>query len=162
MRALYGLRSAGASSRAFLVEHLDSIGLRSSVAEPDVWLRLARKPDGGEYYEYILIHVDDVMALSHDTDRIMKQIKEKFNFKGDKWVEPEIYLGANIGSKIHNGVKLWTISSREYLKAAITKVEGKLYKEGKRICTKARTSISSNYKPDLDETTELKGEEITY
>ena len=71
------------------------------------------------------------MAISHDTDRIMKQIKEKFKFKGDKWAEPEIYLGANIDSKTHNGVKLWTMSSREYLKAAITEVEGKLHKEGK-------------------------------
>ena len=86
-------------------------------------LRSTLKPDGKEYYEYILIYVDDVMAISHDTDRIMKQIKEKLKFKGDKRVESEIYLGANIDSKIHNGVKLWTMSSREYLKSAITKKE---------------------------------------
>ena len=75
MRALYGLRSAGASFRAFLVEHLDNIGLRSSVANPDVWLRPALKLDGKEYYEYVLIYVDDIMAISHDTDRIIKQVK---------------------------------------------------------------------------------------
>ena len=54
------------------------------------------------------------------------------------------------------------MSSKEYLKAAVTNVEVKLHKEGKIICTKARIPISTTYKPKLDETTEIKGEEITY
>ena len=130
VRALYGLRSAGASFRAFLAEHLDNLGFRSSVADPDVWLRPALKPDGEEYYEYVLIYVDNVMAISHDTERIIQHIGEKFKFKGGKWADSDIYLGANIDSKIHNGNKLWTMSSREYLKAAIIEVESKLKKEG--------------------------------
>ena len=50
-RALYGLKSAGASFRAFLGEHLWDMGYRSSYSDPDVWLRPAVKPDGFKYYE---------------------------------------------------------------------------------------------------------------
>ena len=78
------------------------------------------------------------------------------------WDDPKNYLGANIASKIHNGTKIWTMSSRDYLKAAIAEVELKLRKEGRRLSTNARTPIACNYKPELDGTTELKGEDITY
>jgi Reverse transcriptase (RNA-dependent DNA polymerase) len=39
VRALYGLKSAGATFRAFLGEHSYNLGFRSSKADPDVWLR---------------------------------------------------------------------------------------------------------------------------
>jgi hypothetical protein len=39
VRALYALRSAGATFRAFLGEHLYDKGFRSSQADPDVWLK---------------------------------------------------------------------------------------------------------------------------
>eukprot|EP00978_Attheya_sp_CCMP212_P009047 scaffold21332_cov42-Attheya_sp.AAC.1 len=53
-RALYGLKSASASFRAFMAEKLDDMGFNSSYADPDVWLRAATKADGEEYYEYVL------------------------------------------------------------------------------------------------------------
>ena len=56
-RALYGLKSAGVSFRAFLAEKLDSMSFKSSVADPDVWLRPVVKPDKEEYYEYILVWI---------------------------------------------------------------------------------------------------------
>lgn len=79
VKALYGLKSSGAAFRAFLAEHLEfELGFKSSVADPDVWLRPATKPDGEKYYEYILAYVDDVMAISYDPVRVMNQIQEKF------------------------------------------------------------------------------------
>ena len=85
----------------------------------------------------------------------MEQIMAMFKFKGDTWAEPGIYTGANINSKIHKKVKLQTIRSREYPKAVISELEVKLHKE-ETIYTKARTPISSIYKPELDKTTKLK------
>ena len=54
------------------------------------------------------------------------------------------------------------MSSREYLKAAIVGVGLKVHKEGRRVCTNAKILITSNYTPELDDTAELKGEDITY
>ena len=114
-RALYGLKTSGASFRAFLAEHLEKhLGYQSTVADPDVWRRPAVKADGEEYYEYVLCYVDDVLCISEDPSHTMKQIQEKFDFKGNKWNDLSMYLGARISKKVHEGTTLWTMSSSDY------------------------------------------------
>ena len=126
-RALYGLKSSGASFRACLAEHLENkLGYKSTVADPDVWRRPAVKSDGEKYYEYVLCYVDDVMCISADPAHTMKQIQEKFDFKNNTWSDLDIYLGARIQKKVLEGTKLWTMTSYDYLKAAIKEVGKKL------------------------------------
>ena len=116
VRALYGLKSAGATFRAFLGEHLYSLGFRSSQADPDVWLRTACKPCGEKYYEYVLCYVDDLLAISVSPDVIMKSIQEQFKLKGDKYGPPTDYLGAQLSVMANvNGTKCWTQSSDKYI-----------------------------------------------
>ena len=62
----YGLKSNGAFSRAFLAERLDEMGFKSSIADPDVWIRPATKIDDEQYYDFILLYVDDMFAISQD------------------------------------------------------------------------------------------------
>ena len=81
VRALYGLKSSGAASRAFLAERLDEMGFTSSLADPDVWFREATKEDGKEYYEYILIYVDDLLAMSAIAHDVMLEVAEMFKLK---------------------------------------------------------------------------------
>ena len=50
VRDLYGLKSASAAFRAYMADKLDEMGLKSSVADPDIWMRTAVKMDGEEYY----------------------------------------------------------------------------------------------------------------
>ena len=57
------------------------------------------KPDGDEYYEYILIYVDDVLAAGHNIDTIMDALKRLYRLK-DEHAEPERCLGANVCRKI--------------------------------------------------------------
>ena len=71
VKALYGLRSSGAAFRAFLAERLDEMGFKSSIADPDVWLRPETKADGEEYYKYILVYVDDLLAISVDATSVI-------------------------------------------------------------------------------------------
>lgn len=63
---------------------------------------------------------------------------------------------------MHDGIKTWTTSSREYLKAAIIELEPELLKVGKKLCTKTNTPTSNNYKLELDSTAELKCKNIIY
>ena len=65
-KVLYGLKGSGVAFRAHLAETLHDIGFIPTHADPDVWRRLAVKPDGFEYYEYILCYVDDLLAISHN------------------------------------------------------------------------------------------------
>ena len=50
VRALYGMKSASASFQSFMAEKLDNKGFRTSVADPDVWMRPAIRSSGEEYY----------------------------------------------------------------------------------------------------------------
>ena len=100
-KALYGLKSSGAAFRAFLAETLDDIGFKSSVADPDVWLRPATKPDGEKYYEYILVYVDDILSISHNAKAPMMAIQQAFKFKNDAIEPPKIYLGASLVTVMH-------------------------------------------------------------
>ena len=63
-RALSGLRSAGARFRQYVAGKIYDLGFKPSAADPDVWMRPATKADGTMYYEYVLVYVDDILALS--------------------------------------------------------------------------------------------------
>jgi len=56
-----------------------------SKADPDVWFRAAAKPDGFEYYEYMIVYVDDVPAISHRPKDIMDTLE-----KADRLKEPAL------------------------------------------------------------------------
>jgi hypothetical protein len=52
-----------------------------SLADPDVWYRPATKPDGFEYYEYILVYVDDILVVSAAPLPVMKTLKKAYRLK---------------------------------------------------------------------------------
>ena len=162
VKALYGLKSSGAAFRAHLAEQLDNIGFRSSIADPDVWLRPATKPDGEEYYEYMLVYVDDLLCISHEPAVPMKEISAVLRFKKDKIAPPEMYLGATLEQKVLNGKKAWKMSSKEYIKVAVDIATKGAEKRRLKLPSKAITPMSSNYYPELDGSTELGKDDITF
>ena len=64
VKALYGLKSASFSFRSYMAEKLSDMGFQSSMADPDVWLQAATKGDGEQYHEYVLMYVNDILAIS--------------------------------------------------------------------------------------------------
>ena len=161
-KALYGLKSSGAAFRAHLAETLYDLNYKPTKADPDVWIRPAVKPDGFEYYEMLLIYVDDVLCLSHDPAATMEGIQGTFKLKQDKIEIPTNYLGAQISQKNINGATCWTMSSTQYVKAAIDNVENKLAKEGQRLPSRCPTPIKSGYRPEIDVSSELPIDGIRY
>ena len=159
-KALYGLKSSGAAFRAHLGETLHDLGFVPTRADPDVWRRPAVKPDGFEYYELILCYVDDLLAMSHAATEVLGTVKSVFKFKDDKIEPPDIYLGAQLDTMVVDGMEGWTMSSEKYVKAAVENVESELQKTGQRLPTKCRTPLSSNYRPELDVSAELKADGV--
>ena len=82
---------SSASWRATLAATLTEMGFSSSKADADVWMRPSTKLNGFEYYEYLLVHVDDVLAISHDPKPLIKEIGKKGSVG-----PPTRYLGATI------------------------------------------------------------------
>jgi len=161
VRALYGLKSSGAAWRAHLTNTLQHLGYTSSLANPDVWLRPAKKPNGFEYYEYVLVYVDDQLVLSHQAEVTMKFLEEFYRLK-DGYAKPDRYLGAHIkewrfpedASKAY-----WAISSEQYIKEAIRNVEADLQKCNKGL-PKEHQPLPLHYHLELDITPLLQYDEI--
>jgi hypothetical protein len=128
---------------------LDDMGFKSSVADPDVWLRPASRPDGEEYYEYIFMHVDDILAVSANPMPIMEDIQRMVKFKNDKISEPSNYLGAKLQQKNINIIDCWSITSVDYVKAAVATVEEGIKGTKWKLYSKVLTPMTSSYVPTL-------------
>jgi hypothetical protein len=64
MRALYCLKSSGASWRAHIARTLSDMCFVPSRGDPDVWMRQAfNQMTKASYWEYILVYVDDLLAI---------------------------------------------------------------------------------------------------
>ncbi|KAI2506217.1 Reverse transcriptase (RNA-dependent DNA polymerase) [Fragilaria crotonensis] len=162
-KALYGLKTSGAAFRAHLAETLYDLSYTPSRADPDVWIRPAVKPDGFKYYyEMVLVYVDDILCISHDPKSTMAGIQETLKLKDDKIEKPENYLGAQLAQMVIGGQTCWTMSSHDYVKAAVANVEAALDASGQRLPSRCTTPIQSNYRPELDTTSELNLKGMRY
>ena len=163
VKALYGLKSASFSFRSCMAEKLTAMGFLLSMADPDVWFRAATKADGESYYEYILMYVDDILSISCDARAILDEIQQTFKFKNGKIETPEYYLGAKLQKKPLNGFQCWTITSQDYIKAAVKNVEETMKRTGRRLPTSnIDTPMNITYQPELDITEELNKNDVTY
>ena len=76
------------------------MGYLPTYSDPDVWYRPATKNNGFEYYDYILVYVDDILVVSAELMLIMKTIQQAYRLK-ETTAPPTDYLGAKI--------KTWSI-----------------------------------------------------
>ena len=160
-RALYGLKSSGASWRATLASTLENMGFQSTIADPDVWRRKAQKPCGFEYYELMLVYVDDLMFVSHNPKPTLVSIDKTCQLKEGSLGKPDTYLGGQIYEHhLNDGRKCWGMTSEKYIKNAVQTVEDLLREDGDglQLKTTAKTPIPHTYRPELDITPELNGE----
>ena len=75
---------------------LPAMNFISTQADPDIYRRKSRKPDGEEYYEILLVYIDNMMACSHDPQAIMDDLALTSDLKEGSVGAPTIYLGADI------------------------------------------------------------------
>ena len=76
------------------------------------------RPDYGfNYYAYVLIYVDDVMVIHHDTDSVLRIIDKYFNLNPSSIGEPDIYLGSKLNiMRLENGQWACSKSPERYVK----------------------------------------------
>ena len=117
VRALYGLKSAGAAFRAHLASFMRTMGYKSCKADPDLWLKEeTRLTDNLRYYSYILCYVDDILVINHDPMSILNRINEYLPLKPNSVGDPDIYLGAKLRNvRLANGVYAWALSPSKYV-----------------------------------------------
>ena len=184
VRALYGLKSSGAAWRAMFSTFIqEKLGFTPTRIDPDVYLRKSFKVKldadasgtsngvgpstsssaGEAYYEYLLVYVDDVLAVSQQPKQIMEDIGKEFEIKNNDYGPPSIYLGAGVSQFTIPGgeAKCWSMESQKYVKSAIQTVEDLLAEDGRELKGGKRSHagpLPTNYQPELDATRECDDE----
>ena len=156
-RALYGGKAAGRDFRNHLRECMHHLKFKSCPADPDVWMRPKVKTDGSEYWEYALLYTDDVLVISEDGEKVLRnEVGKYFELKEKSIGPPEIYLGGRMREvTLENGVKAWSFGSSQYCRAAVANVQTYLQERGWKLPKKAETPIQTSYRPELDISEEL-------
>lgn len=126
VRALYGLKSVGASWRAHLAEEIRLMGFTTTITDNDVYRRAQIDQEGKNYYEYLVVYVDDRICLLHDPNKYMDHLKNTYRLRDIK--VPNKFLGSDVkewsyqdDEGIHR--KCWALVSSTYLKEAVNVVE---------------------------------------
>ena len=57
------------------------MGFKSSIVYPYVWISPATKSDGEYYYEFILVYVENLIAIIQDTVSAIREVAEKLKLK---------------------------------------------------------------------------------
>jgi hypothetical protein len=153
VRALYGLKSAGAAFRNHLVSCMDHLGWKPCLDDRDLWMKEETHPDGGvKYCAYILIYVNDILCVHHDPGTSLAQIDKYLKMKPGSIMEPIFYFGANPKKTvIPNGVVAWGMSSSKYVQAAVQNVQEYLKENGEsKLKKNASAPFEAIYRAEIE------------
>ena len=90
VRALYGLRTSSKRWHAHLADTLRGFNFNPTRYDNDVWIR---QHEDSDCYDYICIHVDNLMVVGKRAQRIMDENKSVYTVKSEG--PPDYYLGNN-------------------------------------------------------------------
>jgi len=164
VRALYGGKSAGADYWHHVRSAMEEMGFMSCKADPDVWFRPSMKEDGTDYYQYVLLYTDDILAIMEKPETfIREELSNKFVVKPNSIGKPTQYLGNKVSYvQLENGHYAWSFSSSQYVQSAVKNVEEHLSRQGRSLPLKVKSCWTSNYRPETDVSPELSSMEAAY
>jgi hypothetical protein len=159
VRALYGLKSAGAAFRNHLAECMKHLGWNPCRADRDLWMKSETLPDDGVlYWAYILIYVDEILCVHHDHVAPLATLDGYFNMREGSIQVPTFYLGAKLRKTVlPNGVVAWSMSASKYVQSAVQNVQEYLaaLPGDQKLLKKAPGPFVGGCKPEIDESPEL-------
>ena len=158
-RALYGLKSAGGSFTRHIADCMRTLGYEPCKADPDLWMKpMVRPDDGFKYYAYILLYVDDCLAISHNATAALQEIDHYFKMKEGSIGDPDIYLGSKLRLvTLENGVQAWSLSPSKYVQESVRNVREYVRKNfgGRSLPKRASGPWPRDYAAEMDTTPEL-------
>ena len=166
IRALYGLKSAGAAFRSQLARFMESMGNQSCKADPDLSLKLEiRSEDKVKYYCYILCNVDDILCIHHNADSMLKWLHKSSPLKLG-FGKPDMYLGAKLHkTRLRNGVWACAMIPARYVQEEVRNCIVHLssnYGGRYRMPMKAENPFKMGCDPELDNSPELDPDAVSY
>jgi hypothetical protein len=160
VRAMYGLKSAGAAFRNHLAEFMNHLGWNSCRTDRDLWTKAEIRPyDGVLYWAYILIYADEILCVHHEPGAPLEKLDGYFKMKEGSIQVPTFYLGAKLNKTVlPNCVVAWGMCSRKYVQSAVQNVQYHLaaLPDDQKLLKKASDPFSGRYKPEFDDSPELE------
>ena len=143
---------------------MNFLGLKSFQADPEIWTREPTKTDGTDYWEYVILYVDECLVVSNHGKKILREdIVKYFKLKYNSIGPPNVYLSGKMRRvKLENGSKAWAFSSSHYVVEAVNNVEAYLERKEKKLNAKAGAPISNRYRPEKEATDELRPVDAAY
>lgn len=142
---------------------MDHLGFAPCKADPDLWMREAKRENGQAYYEYMLLYVDDALCVSSHPMETLDALGKYFTLKPGSIGPPKIYLGAKISQvTLPNGVLAWASSSSQYIQEAVRNVESHLKRHNMSLRKGTNAPLTSNYRPECDASCELDHHDASY
>ena len=133
---------------------MEALGYVPCLADPDLWMKPVARPDGTEYYSYILVYVDDILVIHHDALPILKQVDAFMKLKESSVGDPDIYLGAKLKKvKLKNGTWAWSLSASKYVQEAVRNCAKHIkahYKGEFELIKHAPNPFPVSYEPETD------------
>ena len=163
-RALYGGKASGSDYWKHLRTCMEHLNFISCKADGEIWMRPAVKDSGEEYWEYVLLYVDDALCVSMNGKHVLEnEIGKYFYIKEGSVGPPTIYLGNKVSNvTLTNGVKAWAFSSSQYVKNAVKNVEDYLSRQNQSLPKRAYAPITRDYRPEIDMSPELGPSEAAH
>ena len=164
--ALYGLKPPGGLFSPHPANCMRTLGYSSCKVDSDLRYKPVTCPDDGfEYYAYVLLYIDNCLAIHHDTESIMYELDKYIQMKKGSIADPDIYLGNKLQQvKLDNDVTCWSMSSSKYVQDAVNNVEDYLhmYMHGCMLPEKVYVPWFTDYCAELDMSLELDSKQANY
>ena len=143
---------------------MNFLGFKSSQGDREVWMREAAKADGTQYWEYILLYVDNCLLVSENGEKVLRNdIGKYFTLKETSIGPPKLYLGGEMSLvELANGAKAWAFRYSQYLQEAVQNFEYYLKEQDLNLPARAGAPFSPNYRPKIGETAELEPVDAAY
>ena len=131
-----------------------------TIANPDVYQHPNAKENGfKQYYQYVLVYVDDILILSHDPMTQLETIKSHYEVNSSSIGPPTQYLGADVKKVTQpgnpTGCEYWAFSANTYVKNAVRNVKMLLKEVGRNLKTTAKSPFpSTSYRSETSTTEE--------
>jgi Reverse transcriptase (RNA-dependent DNA polymerase) len=165
IHALYGLKNAGASFGHHISDCMQMLGYERCKADPDLWYKPMVCPDDKfECYVYVLLFVDDCLAIHHNEKSALTEIDKYFPMKLGSIGDPDMYLGAKLKAvQMQNNVLAWGMSSSKYVQEAVRNAELYLAENfgGCKFVKRARGPWPTDYVSELDMMPKLSPKLVT-
>ena len=94
---LYGLKLAGGLFGHHLADCMRTLGYSSCKADSNLRYRPVTHPnDGFVYYAYVLLYINDCLAIHHHIESVLYELDKYFQMKKGSIADPGICLGSKL------------------------------------------------------------------